>query len=127
MKTMLTQWITPRSTRWKHLPFKSCHALATLAFLLGGALQETQAVTLVENGSARASIVLPDTPSPAARRAAAMLASHLKQISGAEIAQVVESKLDPATPQALILVGESRLAKAHGMSCDGLGAGGFHA
>lgn len=96
--------------------------LAALAAAL-----EARAVTLVENNAARATIVLPDKASPAALQAAKILQSHLKQISGAELAIVPEGRLDATRKQALILVGEGRLTKEHGFATSGLGAGGFHA
>src|SRR4051812_26896164 len=92
-----------------------------------GAINHARAVTLVENSVPQASIVLADKPTPAALQAAKILQSHLKQITGAEIGIVPESKLDPAKKQSLILIGEGRLAKEHGISANGLGAGGFHA
>ena len=91
------------------------------------ALHHASAITLVEDGVARASIVLADGASPAARKASAILQSHLKQITGADVPVVAEGKLDTAKLQALILIGDGKLAKARGMSSEGLGAGGFHA
>lgn len=101
--------------------------LVAALLAVAGALHEASALTLVEDGTARASIVLADKPSPAALQAAKILQSHVKQISGAEIGIVTESKLDVAKKQSLILLGEGRLTKEHGMSASGLGAGGFHA
>lgn len=103
--------------------------LRPIAALLAvaGAFYEASALTLVEDGAARASIVLPDQPSPVARAAANILRAHLQEISGAEIGIVAESKLDAvAKAKPLILVGEGTLAKSLGMTADGLAAGGFH-
>ena len=101
--------------------------LSAIVVAFAGAVQQVRGVTLVENGVPQASIVLSDKPSPAALRAAKILQAHLKQISGAEIGIVPESKLDPAKKQSLILIGEGRLAKEHGIPANGLGAGGFQA
>ena len=99
-------------------------AIVALSFT---ALDHADAITLVENGVARASILLADGASPAARRASVILQSHLKQITGADVPVVAESKVDAAKQQALILIGDGKLAKARGMSSEELGAGGFHA
>jgi hypothetical protein len=102
--------------------------LTVITFVLGiGAAHEAQAITLVENHAARATIVLPEKPSAAALQAAKILQSHLKQISGAELAILSEAKIDAAQKQPLILLGEGRLTKEHGFTTEGLGAGGFHA
>lgn len=102
-------------------PFAASLALAC-------ALPKASALTLVEDGVARASIVLPDQPSPAARAASAMLRAHLQEISGAQIGIFAEGKLDAAAKaKPLILVGEGALAKSLGMTAGGLAAGGFHA
>lgn len=104
--------------------------LRSVAALLAiaGAFYEASALTLVEDGASRATIVLPDQPSAAARAAANMLRAHLQEISGAEIGVVTEGKLDAAAKaKPMILVGEGALAKSLGMTAGGLPAGGFHA
>jgi hypothetical protein len=98
--------------------------LVALNFMVA---HHAEAITIVEDGVARASIVVADGASPAARRASAILQSHLKQITGADVPVVAEGKLDAAKQQALIFIGDGKLAKARGMSSEGLGAGGFHA
>lgn len=100
------------------------HPLLLVLALLGAA-HDARALTLVENHAPRATIVLPDKPSPTALQAAKILQSHLKQISGADIAMLAESKVDAGKQQSLILLGEGRLTKEHGFSTAGLGAGGF--
>lgn len=102
-----------------------CSLILVLALL--GSFPGARAVTLVANNAPRATIVLPDAASPAARQASKILQSHLKQISGADVAVVSEGKLDAAKQQPLILLGEGRLSKERGFSTQGLGAGGFHA
>jgi hypothetical protein len=97
---------------------------AAMLFLLG-ADPAARAVTLVENNTPSAVIVLADNPSPAARQAAKIFQSHVKQISGAEIGIVPEGKVDTAKKQSLVFIGEGRLAKERGFTAEGLSAGGF--
>jgi hypothetical protein len=84
------------------------------------------AVTLVQDGQARALVVLPDNPSPAVRQAARILQDHVRQISGAVLPLHAESKLTgmPSAEQPWILVGEGRRAGQLGFSTDKLGPGG---
>lgn len=51
------------------------------------------AVELVEDGQARAMVVLPDTPSPVARKAEAIFSAQVERISGAKLKRVLESQL----------------------------------
>ncbi len=75
--------------------------------------------------------------SPAAKKAAAVLQSHLHAATGAELEIIAETKLavnaekrqvvgDPAREaHVFLLVGESQIAKALGLDCQGLGPGGI--
>lgn len=60
----------------------------TLAIVLGATA--AQPVTLVENGSPRCSIVVPDDATPTIHHASAELAAYLKRISGADVPIVGE-------------------------------------
>jgi hypothetical protein len=98
------------------------------AFLCFDGSTSIYGVTLVEDGKPRAAIVLPDAASPAAKRASAILQSHIRQISGANLTIRLERdfKTGATKEQPLILVGEGKLAKELGFTTAGLGAGGFH-
>ena len=68
-----------------------------LALLLTGGLlaacpNAAHAVTLVEKGQPRAVIILPEKPSPGAERAARVLRDHVKQMSGAELPILTDSR-----------------------------------
>lgn len=98
-------------------------ALCLAAFTTG----QVHGVTLIESGKARAMIVIPDNPSPAAKRALTMLQSHLQQITGITLPVTTESKVatEPSEQQPFILLGEGRLANQLGFNTEGLGAGGM--
>jgi len=59
-------------------------------------------LVLVENGQARAQVVVADAAPPLVRDAADDFVRVVKRLSGAELALVVESKSDPALPRVLI-------------------------
>jgi len=59
-------------------------------------------LVLVENGQARAQVVVADTAPPLVRDAAADFVRVVKRLSGAELALVVESKSDPSSSRVLI-------------------------
>ncbi len=84
-----------------------------------------EAVELVSDGQARSVVVLADKPSPAARAAGKLLVEQIRRVSGAEIRQVGESKLDAASGLARILVGQSGMTRQLGALPDGLGPGGI--
>ena len=67
-------------------------AALTIAIVVGGAVSEP--ITLVENGSPRCCIVVPDEATPTIRHASAELASYVKRISGAEVPIVSEDRFD---------------------------------
>src|SRR4051812_28086033 len=67
------------------------------------------AVTLVKDGKSDYVILLAAKPLPANKRAASELQSHLKQMSGAELAIVDDSK-DP--PPHSIIIGPNRFTEA---------------
>jgi hypothetical protein len=84
------------------------------------------AVTLVEDGKPKAMLILPDSPSPAARQAARVLQDHLRQISGAVLPLRAESAVPgmPSPEQPWILVGEGERARKLGFNTATLGPGG---
>lgn len=86
------------------------------------------AMTLVQDGQARAVIIVPEKPSPAAREGARVLQAHILQISGAELPIMPESDISgrPSSARGWVLVGESRLAESNGFSAKDLGPGGMH-
>ncbi|OGV63788.1 MAG: hypothetical protein A3K19_04990 [Lentisphaerae bacterium RIFOXYB12_FULL_65_16] len=59
-------------------------------------------VVLVENGQARAQVVVTDTALPVVRDVAADFVRVVKRMSGVELALVAESKSDAAQPRVLI-------------------------
>lgn len=85
------------------------------------------AMTLVEDGRARAVIILPEKPSPAAREGARVLQEHILQISGAELPIAAENEVSsgPAATRGWVLVGEGRLSEDRGFSVKTLGPGGM--
>jgi hypothetical protein len=101
------------------------HVVAAL--LTAACATPARAVTLVEKGKARAVIVLPDKPSPAAEAAARVLREHVRQMSGAELPVRMEGlvKGEPNAEEAWVLVGEGKLTGKLGLSSKGLGAGGI--
>jgi hypothetical protein len=96
-------------------------ALGTLASPM-----QLQAALLVKEGKARALLVTPDQPSPAARRALVFLQEHLQQISGAKLAVRKESEVvgKPSDEQPWVLVGEGPVAQKLGFTTEKLGPGG---
>jgi len=83
-------------------------------------------LTLVENGQARATLVLADRPSSAAREAARELQTALRKMSGAELPVVAESKLNQAAGgDCLVLLGDTQLGRSKGISADGLPLEGY--
>lgn len=93
--------------------------------IMPGIQSASAAVTLVENGQARAVIVLADAPSPAAELGSRILRDHLRQISGAELKIMKESAAAaPTAEKPWILIGQAKLAAEMNLSAQGLGAGG---
>lgn len=95
-------------------------------------------LTLTRDGEPASVLVLPDSPSPAARQAAAILQDHVRAISGARLRIIAERELAgthassgklrgsiASLPGTLVLVGEGRLVRELGLSSDGLGPGGI--
>ena len=66
--------------------------LATWALVLVIGATASPSTTLVENGSSRCSIVIPDESTPTVRHAANELSAYLKRISGADIPIVSEDR-----------------------------------
>lgn len=62
-------------------------------------------LVLVENGQARAQVVVAGAAPPRVREAAVDFVRVVKRVSGAELALVVESKSDPVPPRVLIGAG----------------------
>ena len=83
----------------------------TLLLILSVTLS-AKPLTLVKNGKAASTIVIADDASEVAKTAAAELAKHLEQISGAELPIVTESK-NPAGTK--IYVGATKAAAAAGV------------
>ena len=75
-------------------------ALGLCVFAVSGSAPAD--LVLVENGQARAQVVVADTAPPLVRDAAADFVRVLKRVSGAEVALVVESRSDRAAPRVLI-------------------------
>ncbi len=86
----------------------------TLLLILSVTLS-AKPLTLVKNGKAASTIVIADDASEVAKTAAAELAKHLEQISGAGLPIVTESK-NPAGTK--IYVGATKAAAAAGLSPD---------
>jgi hypothetical protein len=106
--------------------------------LLGGGMNATAALTLVQDGRATAVIVIADRPAGAVPTAINVLTDALFRMSGAQLAVVRESSLTGATvkdgqlvvpgtngPSAYILVGELALSQQMGLTSEGLGPGGI--
>lgn len=115
------------------------HALfATAGLLLFGVTPLPAEITLTNNGTPSAVIVLGDSlrPSDVAVRA---LVSHVKQMSGATLpvlagkelasAKIEGGRITPSEGSAkadtFILLGEGEISKRAGFSLEGLGAGGI--
>jgi len=92
-----------------------------LLFTLGF-IQATKAVTIAQNGQAKAVIVVAADATEPERHAADELADFLRQITGAKF----EIKAPPATGQSRLLIGPgaAKLADAN-FSTDGLGSDGI--
>lgn len=83
------------------------------------------ALTLIDQGKAKAVIVMAANPSPAAKLGATILSDHLFQISGARVNVIRENELPEGDDLIRICVGKSKLADALGASAAGLGPGGI--
>jgi len=83
-------------------------------------------VVLTQDGRPRSVIVLPDTPSAAAKMAAAVLRDHVEAMSGAEL-EIVSASAAQAGQQGrvLIAVGMSPVVSKLGLSTEGVGPGGI--
>ena len=100
----------------------------SLAFLIAlSSAPVADALTLIDNATPRAVIVIADNPSPSTKRALTMLQSHLKEITGTTLPVQTEGRVssEPSAKQPFVLLGESKLATKLGFNADGLGAGGF--
>lgn len=104
---------------------------------MGIAVAEEIPLTLVSEGQVKAVVVLPAAPSPAAVAGSGIFAEVLFRMSGARPAILKETDLGQASieqgrlvlanapgAQALVLIGESELARRLGTTCEGLGPGG---
>lgn len=76
--------------------------------LMAGTLAGTDLV-LVDDGAARAQVVIPDSAPPGVRAAAEDMVRTVKRMSGAALPVVTESQSDPAAPR--VLVGDCRAAE----------------
>jgi tetratricopeptide (TPR) repeat protein len=102
--------------------FRSLPRFAVLAIVLIPFIPVSAAPLLVENGEARAEIVIAETPKRSARLAAADLQLYLKKISGARLPIVFHPS--PEVP-VRIFVGESSHAAELGVTPEGLAAGAY--
>jgi hypothetical protein len=95
--------------------------VALLAAFFMGHPQATAAL-LAEKGRARAVIIVPEKPSPAAENAARVLRDHIKQMSGVELPIRTEDRItgSPTADQAWVLVGEGKLTAKLGLTSKGL-------
>src|SRR5436190_2211192 len=75
------------------------------------------AATLVEEGQARAVIIVPERATPVVQNAARVLQAHIKQMSEAELPIRTEEKItgSPSKDQAWILVGEGKMTEKFGL------------
>ncbi len=82
------------------------------------------AVVLVENGQARATIILSQSASESEQWAARDLADHLKHISGADVKTITEGD---RIPMAAVILGDSDAAHSLGVriDTDQLGSDGY--
>jgi len=97
--------------------------LAGLAAVIGSSATGAE-VLIVDEGQPKAVIVLAAAPSSAARQAAEMVRSHLREMSGATIEIRRENELGEAAGTQ-IHIGQSRLTEALGLGDAGLGPGGI--
>lgn len=125
----------------KQTPAVICIAFAlwivNSAFFFEATALANDKLTLAKDGRPSAVIVLPAKPTPASREGAAILADHLKQISGGTFRTISEDQLKNLSVKAdrvnyegqempnLIVVGEGKLAGLLGASSKDLGAGGI--
>lgn len=91
----------------------------------GAETSKADELALVENGRARAVIVIPDDPLPVHEYAAEELAWHLKRISGAEIPVGGEADARPAEGFVEIHIGPTRAAAEAGVDMEELPEFGF--
>jgi hypothetical protein len=97
--------------------------LAALTWMgLAAGLSPVQAMDLVTDGKASATIVLPDEANDTEQKAAKLLVTYVKRASGAELKTVKESDKPAGT---LISVGRTRLAEAAGLSLTALERDGY--
>lgn len=110
------------------------HALVVAGFfLIGAGCKEKSAVTLVADGKPKAVIVIPAQSNLAP--AAKMLADHIRQASGAQLAVINENALgawkvangilQAPSNEFFILLGESEPAKQLKITGEGLGSDGI--
>jgi len=102
--------------RWRQ--FFAAAAMLLLAFSSFAYAED--ACTLVEDGRARAVIVLAEKPTRVARMAAAELAHYVKKITGAELPVVAENELTAEQSSGfLVLVGQSARTEKLGLTSAG--------
>jgi hypothetical protein len=80
------------------------------------------ALDLIREGHAVSTIVVPAQASPLEKQAAQTLAKYLKMAAGAEPAVLAEA---PDLPGTLLSLGKTRMAKAAGISVEGLKYDGY--
>lgn len=115
------------------------HWLAISVLFCAAAACSAADLTLVSEGQPRATVVLSDRPSAAARQAGELLVSFIQRISGAKLPLTadsnlrdvhvengrIEATLAGGHPASFVLLGESELTRRLGVASDGLGAGGI--
>lgn len=87
------------------------------AMMVSPAAVKAQDAVLIERGKAKSQIVVADQPSRVAMDAAMLVQATLRKMSGAELQIVREStaQIPPAAGQAWIAIGDTRLARSHGI------------
>jgi hypothetical protein len=85
----------------------------------------TEGFKLIENGTARAIIVTPDTPSGVVKYAATELQQHIERATGTALEIASEKNAAGSTHPNRIYLGPVNAAKAAGINTDGLPLNGF--
>lgn len=95
----------------------SVHRWAALAAVWATGLARAHGeVTFVQDGRARAIVVVADNATAIARYAAEELVSHVERASGAKLAIVREAELSSGAAAARVYIGDTRAARAAGIA-----------
>ncbi len=93
-------------------------------FFLTGCISGAGPVVLVQEGSPRAAVILPDEPLPAQEFAARELIYHVKKASGAELPLYAE-KDAPPDYKYFVYIGPCRAAASAGIDVDSMPPSGY--